>query len=152
MGAQFLAWEGPLEKETAPHSSTIAWKVPWTEEPGGLQFMGSQRVRHDWACASFTEPKFCCYFYPLMLILKVICMVIIREGQWVRINELSVKKSRGCIFLRLIPCWLFMLLSHKKEQNSAICRRVDGPRDCHLSEVSLKGKNKYRVISLWNLE
>ena len=33
----------------APHSSTLAWKIPWTEEPGGLQSMGSQRLRHDWA-------------------------------------------------------------------------------------------------------
>ena len=36
-----------LEKETAPHSSIHAWKIPWTEEPGGLQSMGSQRVGHD---------------------------------------------------------------------------------------------------------
>ena len=36
------------EKAMAPHSSTLAWKIPWTEEPGGLQSMGSQRVRHDW--------------------------------------------------------------------------------------------------------
>ena len=36
-----------LEKEMAPHSSTLAWKIPWTEEPGRLQFMGSQRVGHD---------------------------------------------------------------------------------------------------------
>ena len=42
-----LGWEDPLEKETAIHSSTIAWKTPWTEEPGTLQYMGSQRVRHD---------------------------------------------------------------------------------------------------------
>ena len=39
--------EDPLEKEMAIHSSTIAWKIPWTEEPGRLQSMGSQRVRHD---------------------------------------------------------------------------------------------------------
>ena len=38
-----------LEKAMAPHSSTLAWKIPWMEEPGGLQSMGSQRVRHDWA-------------------------------------------------------------------------------------------------------
>ena len=38
----------PLEKEMAPHSSTLAWKIPWTEEPGRLQSMGSQRVGHDW--------------------------------------------------------------------------------------------------------
>ena len=42
-----LGREGPLEKEMAPHSSTIAWKIPWTEEPGGLQSMESQRVGHD---------------------------------------------------------------------------------------------------------
>ena len=37
------------EKAMAPHSSTLAWKIPWTKEPGGLQSMGSLRVRHDWA-------------------------------------------------------------------------------------------------------
>ena len=42
-----LGQEGPLEKEMATHSSTLAWKIPWTEEHGGLQSMGSQRVRHD---------------------------------------------------------------------------------------------------------
>ena len=43
-----LGHEDPLEKKMAPHSSTIAWKIPWTEEPGRLQSMESQRVRHDW--------------------------------------------------------------------------------------------------------
>ena len=42
-----LGQEDPLEKEMAPHSSTLAWKIPWTEERGRLQSMGSQRVRHD---------------------------------------------------------------------------------------------------------
>ena len=46
---QSLVWEVPLEKEMAMHSSTIACKIPWTEEPGRLQFMRSQRVGHDWA-------------------------------------------------------------------------------------------------------
>ena len=45
---QSLAWEDHLEKEMAIHSSTIAWKIPWTEEPGGLKPTGSQRVGHDW--------------------------------------------------------------------------------------------------------
>ena len=44
---QSLVWEDPLEKEMATHSSTLAWKIPWTEEPGKLQSMGSQRVGHD---------------------------------------------------------------------------------------------------------
>ena len=42
-----LGWENPLEKGTATHSSILAWKIPWTEEPGGLQSLESQRVRHD---------------------------------------------------------------------------------------------------------
>ena len=44
-----LGWKDSLEKEMAIHSSTLAWKIPWTEEPGRLQSMGLQRVRHDWA-------------------------------------------------------------------------------------------------------
>ena len=44
---QFLGQEEPLEKGMAPHSSTLAWRIPWTEEPGRLQPMGSQRVEHD---------------------------------------------------------------------------------------------------------
>ena len=44
---RFLGWEDPLEKETATHSSILAWKIPWTEEPGRLQSMGSQIVGHD---------------------------------------------------------------------------------------------------------
>ena len=42
-----LGWEDPLEKEMAIHSSIIAWKIPWTEEPGRLQSMGLPRVGHD---------------------------------------------------------------------------------------------------------
>ena len=42
--ARSLGWEDPLEKEMATHSSILAWKISWTEEPGGLQSMGSQRV------------------------------------------------------------------------------------------------------------
>ena len=45
-----LGQEDPLEKEMATRSSILAWEIPWTEEPGGLQSMVSQRVGHDWAC------------------------------------------------------------------------------------------------------
>ena len=44
---QSLGQEGPLEKEMAGHSSILAWRIPWTEEPGGLQSMRSQRFGHD---------------------------------------------------------------------------------------------------------
>ena len=42
-----MGWEDPLEKELATHSSILAWKIPWMEEPGGLQSLGSQRVGYD---------------------------------------------------------------------------------------------------------
>ena len=44
---QYLCREDPLEEEMATHSSILAWRIPWTEEPDGLQYMGLQRVRHD---------------------------------------------------------------------------------------------------------
>ena len=50
-----LGWEYPLEKEMASHSSILAWKISWTEEPGGMQSMGSQRVGHDWAANTNTN-------------------------------------------------------------------------------------------------
>ena len=49
MQVRLLGQEDPLEKEKATHSSIFAWEIPWTEDPGGLQSMESQRVRHDWA-------------------------------------------------------------------------------------------------------
>ena len=47
---QSLSWEDPLEEEMATHSSILTWRIPWTEEPGGLKSMGWQRVRQDRAC------------------------------------------------------------------------------------------------------
>jgi len=44
---QSLGWKDPLEKEMTTHSYILAWRIPWTEAPGGLQSMGSQRVGHD---------------------------------------------------------------------------------------------------------
>ena len=47
-----LGWEDPLEKGMATHSSILAWRIPWTEEPGRIQFIGYQRVGHDWVTFS----------------------------------------------------------------------------------------------------
>ena len=46
-GVPSLIWDDPLEKKMATHSSILAWRIPWREEPGRLQSMGSQRLRHD---------------------------------------------------------------------------------------------------------
>ena len=49
----FLGWEDPLEEEVATHSSILAWRISWTEEPSRLQSMGSQRIGHRWATNTF---------------------------------------------------------------------------------------------------
>ena len=63
---QSLGREDPLEKEMATHSSVLAWRIPWMEEPGGLPSTGSQRVGHDWATSlhftSFGLKPASCYF------------------------------------------------------------------------------------------
>ena len=57
---QSIGWEDPLEKGMATHSNILAWRIPWTEEPGGLQSMESQRVGHDRATNTFTHAQFSC--------------------------------------------------------------------------------------------
>ena len=51
--AWYLGWDDPLEKGMATYSSILAWRIPWTEEPGGLQSMGSQTVEQDWVTTFF---------------------------------------------------------------------------------------------------
>ena len=67
----FLGREDPLEKEMAIHSSTIAWKIPWTEEPGRLQSMGSQRVGHDRATSLSVILEL--YSFPHLLVKQAPC-------------------------------------------------------------------------------
>ena len=64
----FLGWEDPLKEKMATRSSILAWRIPWTEEPGGLQSVGSQRVGHDYACThtSFSEPFLLCLLFSLL--------------------------------------------------------------------------------------
>ena len=57
MRVRSLDREDPLEKKMATHSSVLAWRIPWTEEPGGLQSMGSQRVGHDLATKKEQQHK-----------------------------------------------------------------------------------------------
>ena len=54
---QSLGWEDPLEEGIAVHSSILAWRIPWTEEPGRLQSVGSQRVKHNLATITSTWEK-----------------------------------------------------------------------------------------------
>ena len=62
MRVGFLGWEDPLEEGLVTHSSIIVWEIPWTEEPGGLQSIALQGVRHNWetACTQHNSTNSCC--------------------------------------------------------------------------------------------
>ena len=88
-----LSWEDPLEKEMAAHSSILAWKIPWTEEPGRLPSMGSQRVGHDWATSlhfTFVKPEFdFILIQPFLQLRAVITLMLQIRGLKPRRTELS---------------------------------------------------------------
>ena len=69
-----LSWEDPLEEGMVTHSSILAWRIPWTEGPGGLQSLGSQRVGHDWSNSALTHT------YPLLL--EPPCSPPSRPSRW----------------------------------------------------------------------
>ena len=85
-----LGWEDPLEKEIVTHSSILAWRIPWTEEPGRLQSTGSQRVGHDWA----TSPHFkssgetrCLNTWVWVISAPTLWAVTYNEMSWASITE-----------------------------------------------------------------
>ena len=92
-----LGREDSLEKEMATHSSTLAWKIPWTEEPCRLQSTGSQRVRHDWA-TSFTS----LHSWPQELSWHQRVCYLANELQWV---QMRLKVSWKSYFL---PLWAYL--------------------------------------------
>ena len=70
---QSLGQKDALEKGMVTHSRILAWEIPWTEEPGGLQSMGSQRIRHDWATHTF--------FHTMYAILYTLHTVLVKVTQ-----------------------------------------------------------------------
>ena len=101
-----------MEKEMATHSSIHAWKIPWTEEPGGLQSMGSRRVRHNW------ETSVC----------VCVCVLI---GRKVMTNPDSILKSRDITLPTKVPqvkAMVFPVVMYWCESwtiKKAECRRID---------------------------
>ena len=78
-----LGGEDPLEKEIATHSSILAWRTPWTEEPGGLQSMGSRRVRHNWATnTQLLYGVFRSHKNILILTLVMVGVIILKTIVW----------------------------------------------------------------------
>ena len=103
---QSLGWEDPLEEEMTTHSIILAWKISWTEEPGGLQSMGSQRVRHDWATNAYLltyclsscySPPLECASRPVPSLAPVTCLVS---------NYLFCLQSLNCFSIFLHPAVL----------------------------------------------
>ena len=92
-----LGQEDPLDKEIATHSSTLAWRIPWTEEPGGLQSTGSLRVGHDWQL----------HFHFLGLVGKMTCWTVLPLAR--RMWYLSCRICYFCskpisvVYFSLIP-------------------------------------------------
>ena len=90
-----LGWEDPLEKEMAAHSSIVAWKIPWTEEPGRLQSMESQRVRHN--CAASLSLPFT--FSPIEVVMCSKCS----GNDHHSVEDRQVRLSQECLLSRLCP-------------------------------------------------
>ena len=91
-----LGQENPLEKEMAFHSSTLAWKIPWMEEPARLQSMGSQRVGHDWAtslhfCPIAVGP--CVYLLYYMVVCIVIFLATRMDLERIRLSGVRQRKK-----------------------------------------------------------
>ena len=100
MGVQFLGQEDPLELEKIPHSSILAWKIPWTEKPGGLQSMGLQRVGHNWVIEH-------------MITFKICLLNLISDSTWIQLLlALSLLPRMGYSFLVL---WLRIFFSLETE-------------------------------------
>ena len=115
----FLGWEDPLEKGMATHSSILAYRIPWTEEPGGLQSMGLQKAGHDWVTNTFTLSSsylspVCWkeYFWSTVLPL-LLCKDWLTIFMWVylcgSVYEHSLFYSTDLSFLSTIFCCCFWL-------------------------------------------
>ena len=111
---RFLGREDLLEKEMAIHSSTLAWKIPWTEEPDRLQSMGSQRVGHDWATSlsslSFSVPLLLPSYHLSDGIQEGWLFLSPREATWCGwhcgIKYFETSKAYKCLQLAIITIWI----------------------------------------------
>ena len=142
----------------ASHSSTLAWKVPWTEEPGGLQSMGSQRVRHDWATSLslFTFMHWRRKWQPTPVFLTGESQgrgSLVDYRLWGR-TELdtteATNSSIGVIILILLRAWLMSSRPHKRTLVFLTPKSVLFL--LYLLSNFIKLQNKIRVITLSFIE
>ena len=133
-----LGWDDLLEKEIAAHSSILAWKIPWTEKPGRLQAMGSQRVEHDWATSLSLSGLSTCYV-PVALLLSLDSQKRLQTLPNVLLQT-KLPRLRTTVLTKLSNTWtsimqrmfimaLFIKAKHWKQFN---CRRKDKCLDTSL--------------------
>ena len=130
-----LGQEDPLEREMATHSSTLAWKILWVEEPGRLQFMGSQRVGHDWVTSLslsvfpsirvFSSESALCIRWPKYWSFSFSISMILWGTQtfspWHHVNAKTCFDVVKCIGLFFSCIWV---LSHSEKAFPCSCRRI----------------------------
>ena len=134
---QSLGLEDPLEKRVATHSSILAWRIPWTEEPGGLLHKGSQRVRHDWVTERQQQQHFVC--------VCVLSHVWLYETPWTVAHQapLSMEFSRQ-------ECWIESPFPSPGD----LPNKTTGPKQSlyytphHQPEIWLQ----FRLLQKWNLK
>ena len=125
-----LGWEDPPEKEMATHSSTIAWKIPWTEEPGRLQSMGLQRVRHDWVTSLSLSGRYYKCQNNHQIKTHMTQKLELSEMKSKRIMITMLKTSKGTFFLHPSDVYVRGFLLYP-----TLCN----PIDCSLPGFSVHG-------------
>ena len=128
---RFLGQEDPLEKEIAIHSSTLAWKIPWTEEPDRLQSMGSQRVGHDWATSHFTLLSEASFIYITSMYVCIRHKWYIRPHRQNILRTNFIKKKFTCIK------WPLIYILHLSSD--------------HISERSVSYWHMIYLASIWKI-
>ena len=138
----------------APHSGTLAWKIPWTQEPGGLQSMGSHRVRHAWsdlvaAAADCSPPGFSVHGIPQARTLEWVVMISSRGSFWPR-DWTQVSCIAGSFFTIWTTGKSFRRVWHELKQLLGIqeLSKING-RGCSVCVISKKqNKKQFRYCGI----
>ena len=141
---QSLGWEDLLKKEMATHSSILAWRIPWTEEPSGLQFIGLQRVGHNWidlACTRTYQTSW--LSLPVGWLQEVDLREQLAAESWWRLPHLSSGLATTQSSRNLLPLMLLAILNHASHWFSIILpvlqfRKCDSAT---CSELSLENQD-----------